>query len=305
LRVIELAHSLRRSTTAALAIAALVLTFAPARAAGANGLTNASVTPSSGTTTTVFVFSVHYKHTTEDASSVTAELTRSGGSVTFNLQRTSGTPRNGTWTANRTLAAATWTVTFKAVAVDGTPYSASGGVVTVTPAPAATPTPMPTPVPTPSPVPTPIPTPLPTATPTASPTGTARPTPRLRPTPAAPTPTPQPGQTPGPAQAPLPPGATPGAAPGTIPGTSSGSPSPSEDALGSNPTPAVSPGSGNELPAESPDAPLDGTVTEGSDASAAAVGRVVMILVGGTLSASGAGYLGVLALRRRARRRGG
>jgi hypothetical protein len=42
-----------------------------------------------------------------------------------------------------------------------------------------------------------------------------------------------------------------------------------------------------------------------SGEGAAAVGRVVMILVGGTLSVSGAGFLGVLALRRRARRRAG
>jgi len=100
----------------------------------------------------------------------------------------------------------------------------------------------------------------------------------------------------------------PGATPGT-PGTSaapaaSGSqlPSATEGTLAGNPTPSSTEGGGN-VPASGS---ADPNAQETSDVeSSAGVGRVVMLAVGGTLAVSGAGYLAVLAARRRGRVGGG
>ena len=87
-------------------------------------------------------------------------------------------------------------------------------------------------------------------------------------------------------------------------GPSGGSVSPSatEGTLAGNPTPASSDGGGNVLATSSADPDAEATSDRESPAG---IGRVVMLAVGGVLAVSGASYLTVLALRRRARLNGG
>ena len=143
-------------------------------AAAANAkLTSPTVTPLAGTTSTVFVFSVHFIGSASDeAVSVTASVP--GSSLALSLA--SGDARNGTWTGSRTLAAGSWPVTFTSVSTGGTNPSAAGPTVVVT-------VPTPTPAPTPPPA-TPRPTPRPTAgPPTATPAPGTTVTPGASPTP--------------------------------------------------------------------------------------------------------------------------
>jgi hypothetical protein len=281
MRVHGLARSLRRSTTAALIAAALVLTLLPATAGAANILSHGAVSPATGTVATDFTFTVDYVGNQERT--VRAHLSGPTGISPIPLTLFSGAPTDGTYRVTTKLPEGTWEVTFRAVPGNA---STPGGTVVVTQVP--TPTPNPTPVPTATPPP-------PTSTPhvTPGPTSTARPTvpPTLPPgaTPRPPAPTPRPG--------------TPGATPAVVatPGSSAtAGASPSEGTLGGNPTPGAS-SEGNQAPASpTGDPPLDAA----SDRSTiAAVGRVVMIVIGGAVSISGASFLGVLALRRRARAR--
>jgi len=284
LRATGPAHSLRRSTTAAAFVVAVVFSMLPGGAlAASNNLLNAQVTPGSGTTATLFTFQVDYVGTA--ASSVWARLSGvTHGVTTVPLALVSGTDTDGTYRASTTLSADTWTVSFRADAASQNDPVENWGTLVVAPPP--TPTPVPTPVPTAAP--TPRPTPRPTARPTPRPTVT---------------PTLAPGATPRPPVATPPPGATPGSAstPSASPAGGSELPSATEGTLAGNPTPQSSVGGGN-VPASgsaNPDA-QDASDSE----SSAGVGRVVMLAVGGTLALSGAGYLAVLALRRRGRGNG-
>jgi len=95
LRATGPAHSLRRSTTAAAFVVALVVMLLPAHAlAASNDLRNGSVTPSSGTTTTLFTFRVEYVGV-----SVTNAWVRlsglSSGIATVSSARTISLPRSG------------------------------------------------------------------------------------------------------------------------------------------------------------------------------------------------------------------
>src|SRR5688572_10948089 len=171
----------RAILAAPLLVLVLLLASAPAPALAASVLSDASVTPTSGTTSTVFTFGVHYSSTgspAQPAQSVSAQV----GSVTVTLVRVSGSAHDGTWQGTSTLPAGTWDVIFSAVSASP-PAPLLGPQVTV----AGPPTP--TPTPTPQPTAAPTPTPQPTATP-RPPTPTPRPS--AAPTPRPPLPGPQP-----------------------------------------------------------------------------------------------------------------
>jgi len=141
-----------------LLLAALWLTVAPVMAK--NVLSGAVVSPRSGTTATVFAFSVHYAG--KPATSVVAHV----GTLTVALSQASGTTSNGTWRRSRRLPAGTRSVSFSAASV-GNVADLPAGQVTVTATPA--PTPRATPRPTPEPVATTRPSAQATRAPTAKP----------------------------------------------------------------------------------------------------------------------------------------
>jgi hypothetical protein len=139
-----------------LALAVLNLATPANAAAAAAKLTGGVVTPTTGTTATVFQFSVHFVGTATDEA-VTVSASVAGQTVGLSL---SGTPRNGTWTGSSTLPVGSWPVTFTSVSSGGTnPTFGPTAPVVVTAA-----TPPPTPVPTARPTPRPTPPPA-TATP--------------------------------------------------------------------------------------------------------------------------------------------
>ena len=164
------------------ALLALVVAGAPHTALAAGVLSNASVTPASGTTADTFTFSVQYASTespTRPAQSVTAEV----AGITVNLAKISGAAHSGTWQGTATLPAGTWQVTFRATtSSDPQPEALLGPLVTVTgppaPGPSAAPPPpapsAPAPPTNPEPVPTPppsgvtVPTSVPATQPPAS-----------------------------------------------------------------------------------------------------------------------------------------
>jgi hypothetical protein len=282
LRVTGLAHSLRRSTTAAAFVVAVVVSLSPVPALAASGLSNGTVSPGSGTLTTQFTFTVDYEHPNRDAETVTAYLD-GGHPIDLSLVA-GGSTLHGTWTATQPVPAGTWTVTFEAVSANGTTWPGAATPATINvvgPTPVPTPTPRATPRPTPRP--TAAPTPRPTVTPTLPPGATPRP----------------PGVTPQPA--------TPGtggtvATPGAAGEGGSVLPSATAGTLAGNPSPGSSEGGGNVPASGSGDPSAEAT----SDTeSGTGVGRVVMLAVGGTLAVSGAGYLALLTMRRRGRMNGG
>jgi hypothetical protein len=150
----------------------------PARGAR-NELSNGSVTPLSGTTSTVFTFSVDYRG--NEPSSVTATV----GSKVVTLKLATGTA--GTYRASSRLQQGSWRVTYRAEATGYKP-TLLGPTVTVTGSstPTAAPSPSvpaPTPVATPAATRNPAPTPL-TATPLpATPSGAGTPAPSAGQTP--------------------------------------------------------------------------------------------------------------------------
>lgn len=151
-----------RSAIAALLLGALVVVAASGRvvaAPGRNTLTNGSVSPGSGSTTTNFVFSVaFFSPGGFAATSVVAVV----ASKTVPLTLVSGTDVNGTYEGSSLLPDGSWPVTFQATAAGrNDPILAGPTVVVLTPTPAPTPTLRPTPVPT-------QPAPTPSATPGAS-----------------------------------------------------------------------------------------------------------------------------------------
>lgn len=145
--------------TALLVVWAVLLAAPDTAHAGApppNRLRQPAVNPTSGTTATVFAFTVRYTSTANDpALSVTASIP----GLTIPMAMTSGTPTDGIWSASATLPAGSWTVTYAANAQLLNDPTRTVGPIQVAPAP--TPTASPTPVATPTPVPTAPPTPPP------------------------------------------------------------------------------------------------------------------------------------------------
>jgi hypothetical protein len=146
----------RWSRAQLLALVLLFVLVAPTYGAPPNNtLSHGSVTPTSGTTTTVFVFAVDYSGTP-------ATVTASVANRTVSMSLSSGQPTHGTFRGSASLPAGSWPVTFLANAQGKDPSPLPGPTVTVFPAPTVAPTPRPTSAPTP--VPTKPPPPL-TATP--------------------------------------------------------------------------------------------------------------------------------------------
>jgi hypothetical protein len=152
----------------AAALLALSLASAPAPARAVSVLSDGSVTPASGTTATIFTFSVSYTSTdspTRPAQAVWAQV----GGVTVTLSKVSGSAHDGTWQGSATLPAGTWQGTFHAsTSADPQPEPLAGPMITVT-EPPPTPAPLPTAAPTPRPPAPPPPTPVPVPQPTAAP----------------------------------------------------------------------------------------------------------------------------------------
>jgi len=132
--------------------AVLVLMIAVTPAEARDQLLNGSVTPRSGTTSTLFRFTVTYRGT-HPASSVTADLTPGGPAIPLTPL---GSTRDGEWVATRTLPTGDFSVTFRARASNHTITLTLTYHVTVN----AQPTPSPTPSPTASPIAIPTPTPI-------------------------------------------------------------------------------------------------------------------------------------------------
>jgi hypothetical protein len=169
------------------AIALLLVAFAAPISAAQDGtttLTNAVVSPRTGTPSTSIMISVVYQnHNGSQAESVTATI---GELIQVMVRQPGGDWRTGvTFRWSGTLTIGTYTVKLAARAKDHSQASLSAGSIAIsaaptpTPKPTATPTPKPTAKPTPTPPPTPKPTPRPTATsrPTATPGATVKPTP--------------------------------------------------------------------------------------------------------------------------------
>src|SRR5437870_7848927 len=167
--------SLRRrvGSSLVLLVAALVLTVTPVLAR--NVLSSAVVAPRTGTTATLFVFSVHYAG--KPATSVVARV----GTLTVALSLVSGTSSNGTWRGSRRLPAGTRSVTFSATAI-GRVADLPAGQVTTTAPPTSTPVPTPKSTPKP-PAATPRPSARPTRSTAASPARAPRSSPSARDTP--------------------------------------------------------------------------------------------------------------------------
>ena len=170
MRLAATAPTARGSQPRAVHLSALVLLVATMAVMAAasptlakRSLGNGSVSPRTGTTSTLFAFRVDSGK--PSPTSVNARLTRGTATISVALTAPSG---GSTWTRSaRVATAGTWTVTF--IASDGT--TAPGGTITVTvpttprPTPTARPTPRPTAVPsTPRPA-TPRPSVKATATP--------------------------------------------------------------------------------------------------------------------------------------------
>ncbi len=132
--------------------AALTVPAGQANAAAPNQLFGPTASPTSGGTSTVFSFGVHYVGA-YPATSVTAVA----GTRTIALSLTSGSADDGTYAGSSTLPAGTWTITFHAVATKGNSPSLTGPTVTVAAPPAPTKTAAPRPAATPAA--TPVPTP--------------------------------------------------------------------------------------------------------------------------------------------------
>jgi hypothetical protein len=154
--------ALAATSIVALCVAAM-LGVRPTLAAPANQLSNANVTPGSGTTNTSFTFAVTYRSAQgNEPTSVSAVA----GSVVIPLSLVSGMPSDGRYRGSAKLPQGSWPVSYLATARGNDP-SLNGPTVTVTRAPPPSPTPRPTPRPTPKP--SPRPTPSPTAAPTRAP----------------------------------------------------------------------------------------------------------------------------------------
>jgi hypothetical protein len=163
----------RRGAGTLVGVLSTLMILAMPAVAARNQLSNATVSPHSGTISTTFSFAVSYVGSA--ATSVWADL-GAGGTVALKL--VTGMPLDGRWAASRTLPRGTWAVTFRATAKKGQVQPLSGGIVTVTGLP--TPSPRPSPTASPTPPQTPMPTPIaPTPTVDASATTIAIPLPSI------------------------------------------------------------------------------------------------------------------------------
>lgn len=181
--------------------AVLVALMAPPVLADSHGLSEPAVSPGlSGTTETLFTFSVHFtNHGPDVAREIVAEI---GDRFSVTLERPDTYPLDGTWIGRSALPEGEWPVRFIATTFNDEVMTEEGPTVVVTPAePTAAPTIASTPKP---PSPTEAPTPPPTQQPTPTPTSTPTPSPTPTPTPGAtpggglytPTPTPEPTEEP-------------------------------------------------------------------------------------------------------------
>ena len=135
---------MRGAIVALLLVAAL--SGAPSRAsAGSNDLADPTVTPATGTTLTMFTFTVRYEGAFP-ATSVTAAV--AGRDLAMTL--TDGSMSAGTWAVSSTLPAGAWATTFIGYAEQGNVASVTGPALTVAPADATTPAPAPPGTPAPS-----------------------------------------------------------------------------------------------------------------------------------------------------------
>ncbi|HEV7605313.1 MAG TPA: SH3 domain-containing protein, partial [Candidatus Limnocylindrales bacterium] len=254
---------------AMVATALLLVAFAGpiAAAQGNTSLSNAVVSPRTGTPTTTIAISVVYRSQNQSrAQAVSAQI----GDLTVLMAGGDGNVAAGiTYRWSGTLPPGTYAIVLAARAQDHGHATLDAGTVTISPVP--TPTPRPTPIPTP--VPTPRPTPIPTPRPTPVPTPRPTPVPTPRPTPVpivTPRPTATPASTPRPTPRPTgrpttaPVLATPGptATPGTTP---AGTPTTGPTFPSAQPTAAVTPAppspSGSSPAATSPITAVAGTGT--------------------------------------------
>ena len=217
----------------------------PANAApGDAKLTAPTVSPLTGTTSTLFVFSVHFIGSGSDQA-VSVSVSVAGSSLALALTP-GGSLQNGTWTGSRTLPAGSWPTMFTSVSTGANPTKVGPTVVVTAP----TPTPVPTPVP-------PAPTPRPTAGPTARPTAV----------PATATPLPGTSVAPGP---------TPVGTTSTNPSNSPGDSGAAASSAEASPSPSASP-AGTGSPGRRPfNVPVEGVVAIallGAVAVAAALGE--------------------------------
>ena len=174
---------------AALAAALFILLGAALPALAVEGptqLDHASVTPRTGTTSTLISFDVRYRNR-EGSEPDHVHVVIDG--VPHAMSWSGSTWKSGVdvhWSGHLPLG--THTVSFEAADTRKFTDALDGGTVTI-----SNPTPTPTPAPTPKPTPKPTPAPTPRSDPTPTPAPTTAPTP----TPAPPTPT-DPGPTPAP-----------------------------------------------------------------------------------------------------------
>jgi len=120
----------RRRVAALLAImAALAGAPSSVSAAQPNQLSQASVTPLSGDTSTLFVAMVRYRSTAGNPASGVS--VNAGGKVTA-LTLVSGTATDGVWSGTATLPPGDWEITFEASVATGSELSLLAGTVSVT-----------------------------------------------------------------------------------------------------------------------------------------------------------------------------
>lgn len=126
----------RAASTLLLALAMLDLATAGSAAAADAKLNGGTVSPTTGTTATVFQFSVHFiGNTRDEAESVRASV--AGKTVLLSLS--SGTARNGTWAGSSTLPAGSWSVTYQSTSTGLTnPRFTMPGQVVVSAVPTST-----------------------------------------------------------------------------------------------------------------------------------------------------------------------
>lgn len=225
--------SARQCSALVLALCCVLLGPGLAAAAAPNQLHDGSVSPGSGTTQTIFSFSVAYSSERGfEASSVVALV--AGSAVPLSL--VSGTSTAGTYSGGASLPAGTWPVSFEAQATQGPTATLAGPTVVVSaPAP---PQPVPAPpAPTPQPpVATPAPTPRPPAPATAAPPQA----PQSAPAPAA--------ASAAPAGSTAPAGSSRPGEPVSPDGSSAGAASASPTGAGGSPSPAASSAPGVAIP---------------------------------------------------------
>ena len=126
---------MRGAMMAFLLVAAL--SGAPPRAsAGSNDLADPALTPPTGSTLTMFTFTVRY-----DGAFPATTVTAAVAGLDLAMALTDGSMGAGTWAASSTLPAGAWATTFIAYAEQGNVATVTGPALTVAPADATTPAP--------------------------------------------------------------------------------------------------------------------------------------------------------------------